>query len=154
MQVVGVSYFRIKPKTETMQKIEKEIKVTLFVAFDGTEFETEAECQHYEGSAFGQLLQQLKECRLGHYLGSDGSECYFLVPHTRHDIFVLGQILKMGGNDKPCAQLCDHLTLLSVHLQCNTVVKAEVTNLEEYIMDMSNGQYIVVGTNKKPEVKC
>lgn len=137
-----------------MQKIEKDIKVTRYVAFDGTEFETEAECQNYESSAFGVLLRQLEKCRLGHYLGSDGSQCFFLVPHTRHDIFVLGQILKMGGNDKPCAELCDHLTLLTVHLQCNTVVNADVTNIEEYVKDMSDGQYIVVSTIKKTEVKC
>lgn len=137
-----------------MQKIKKEIEVIRYMAFDGTEFETEAECQHYESSAFGVLLQQLEKCRLGHYIGGDGSQCYFLVPRTRHDIFVLSQILIIAGNDKPCAELCDHLTLLTVHLQCNTVVKADVTNLEEYIMDMSDGQYIVVSTIKKTDVKC
>lgn len=131
-----------------MQKIEKEIKVTRYVAFDGTEFKTDAECRNYEGSAFGKLMQELEGCTIDHYRSDSGHQCYTLVPRTRHDIFVLGQILKMGGNDEPCAGMCDHLTLLTVRLHCNTVTRAEVTNLEDYIKDISNGQFCVVSTIK------
>lgn len=139
-----------------MQKIEKEIKVTRYVAFDGTEFETEAKCQNYEGSAFGKLMQELEGCTLDHYLSDLGYQCFTLVPKTRHDIFVLGQILKMGGNEEPCADVYDHLTLLTVQLHCNMVIQAVVTNLEDYIKDISNGQFCVVSTIKPEEkvVKC
>lgn len=136
-----------------MQKIEKDIKVIRYMAFDGTEFETEAECQHYEGSAFGELMVQLKNC-LGSYVDRYGRRCIALVPNTRHDIFVLEQILKMAGNNEPCADVYGHLTLLTVTLNCNTVVDADVTNLEDYIKGMSDGQYIVVSTIKKTDVKC
>lgn len=131
-----------------MEKIEKEIKVTRYAAFDGTEFETEAECQNYEGSAFGLLVQQLEKCTLKHFVTGPGQHGYCLVPRTRHDVFVLGQILKMAGNEEPCADLCDHLTLLNVSLECNTVASAEAANLEEYILKVSNGQYAVVSNIK------
>ena len=147
---VGIDLHRILIPT-LMQKIEKDIKVTRYVAFDGTEFETEAECRHYEGSAFGELLQQLKDCTLGAYFSPEGHKCYCLLPKTRHDIFVLGQILKMAGNEKPCAEVYDHLTLLTVHIECNTVTFADVTNLEDYIADISNGQFAVVSTIKPAE---
>lgn len=137
-----------------MRKIDKKTTVTRYVAFDGTEFETEAECKHYEGSAFGQLMQQLKDCILSHYIGYDGRHHYTLVPHTRHDIYLIGQILQMAGEDTQCAECCDHLTQLDITLTCNTVAEVHITNLEEYIKDRSNGQYTVVSTIKKYEVKC
>ena len=132
-----------------MKKIEKEITVTVYVAMDGTEFNTEAECQHYEGSAFGQLMQELKSCILSHYIGDDGRHHYTLVPHTRHDIYVIGQILQMAGEDTQCAECCDHLTQLDVALNCNVVEGAHVTNLEDYILERSDGQYAVLSTIKK-----
>ncbi len=134
-----------------MKKIEKEITVTRFEAFDGTEFETEQECLNYEGSAFGKKIQELEGCTLGHYIADDGRKCWFLVPHTRHDIFVLGQILKMAGNDDSCADIYGHLTLLSVSLDCNTVATATVENLEDFIRELSNGQYEVVSSVKPSE---
>lgn len=137
-----------------MQKIEKDIKVTRYVAIDGTEFETEAECLHYEGSAFGQLIEQLKDCIRHHCSRECGWQYYHLVPKTRHDIFVIGQILKMAGNDEPCAEIYDHLSLLAVKLQCNVVVAAEVANLEDYIAEVTNGEYALVSTIKTGEVKC
>ena len=154
MQVVGVSYFRIKPKTNAMYKIEEEIKVTRFVAFDGAKFDTEAECQHYEGSAFGQLIEQLKDCTLSVKVDSNGKRSYCLVPRTRHDIYVIGQILQMAGKDTACAECYGHLTQLDVTLNCNTVADVNITDLEDYISKRSNGQYIVVSTIKKEEVKC
>lgn len=137
-----------------MQKIEEEITVTRYVAFDGTKFNTETECQHYEGSAFGQLIEQLKNCTLSHYIGDDGQHHYTLVPHTRHDIFVIGQILQMAGKDTACADCYGHLTQLDVTLTCNTVADVHLINLEDYISERSNGQYAVVSTIKKEEVKC
>ena len=137
-----------------MYKIEEEIKVTRYVAFDGTKFPTEAECQHYEGSAFGQLIEQLKGCILGMKVNSSGQKSYCLVPRTRHDIFVLGQILQMAGKDTACAECYGHLTQLDVTLSCNTVADVNITDLEDYISNRSNGQYTVVSTIKKEEVKC
>lgn len=134
-----------------MEIIKKEITVTRFVAFDGTEFKIEAECKHYEGSAFGQLIQQLMDCIINTSVLPDGRKCYCLVPKTRHDIFVIGQILKMAGNNEPCADIYDHLSLLTVKLNCNTVEEADVSNLENYIRDISNGQYLVVSNIKKAE---
>lgn len=134
-----------------MEKIEKEIKVTRYVAFDGSEFETEAECRHYEGSAFGELVQQLKGCMLAQIEASNRERIIVLVPKTRHDIFVLGQILKMAGSDEPCADVYGHLTQLTVTLDCNTVAEAHVTNIEDYIHRMSNGHYAVVSTIKDAE---
>lgn len=136
-----------------MYKIEKEIKVTRFVAFDGTEFETEAECQHYEGSAFGELMVQLSNSTLSHYIGTDGQHHYILVPRTRHDIYVLGQILQMAGEDTACASCYGHLTQLDVTLGCNTVAAVHLTDIEEYIRERSNGQYTVVSTIKPEEKK-
>lgn len=131
-----------------MYKIEKEIKVTRYVAIDGTEFDTEAECQHYEGSAFGQLMQEIKGCILSHYIGNDGRHHYTLVPHTRHDIYVLSQILMMVNDQSHCSECCDHLTQLDVTLNCNIVEEAHVTNLEDYILERSKGQYAVVSPVK------
>ena len=136
-----------------MDKIEKEIKVTRYVAFDGTEFETEAECRHYEGSAFALLLQQLKSCCFGGYFSPEGHRCYCLLPKTRHDVFVLSQILALADKKKSCADVYEKLTLLTVHFECNTVAYAEVTNLEDYIADISNGQFCIVSTIKKTEMK-
>ena len=136
-----------------MQKIEKEIKVTRYVAFDGTEFETEQECLNNEGSAFGVLMQQLDKCMLGHYLSTDRKQCYCLFPKTRHDIFVLGQIMRLAGNEESCAGVYEHLTLLSVRLKCNTVVSVEITDLEDYIRNISDGQFAVACTVKPEEKK-
>ena len=131
-----------------MQKIEKEITVTVYVAFDGTEFVTDTECQRYEGSAFGQLMQELQGCILSHYIDHNGSHHYTLVPHTRHDIYLIGQILQMAGEDTQCSECCDHLTQLDVTLNCNVVEGVHITNLEDYILERSNGQYAVVSTIK------
>jgi hypothetical protein len=117
------------------------------VAYDGIEFETEAECQHYKGSAFGVFIQQLMECTLT--ISADGGFInYHLYPKKRHDIFVLEQILKIVNNHEPCGNMCDHLTLLWVKLRCNTVVSAMVMNIEDDIRDLSNGQFAVVSTIK------
>lgn len=130
-----------------MKKIEKEITVTRFVAYDGTEFETEQECLNYEGSAFGVLIQQLMDCILS--ISEDGGFInYHLFPHKRHEIFVLEQILSMVGNNEPCGNLCDHLTLLRVKLQCNTVTRAMVMNIEDDIRELSNGEFTVVSNVK------
>ena len=137
-----------------METIKKEITVTRYVAFDGTEFETEAECLHFEGSSFGELMKQLETCTLSHCVLPDGSHNYFLVPKTRHDIYVLSQVLKMGGIDNPCSELYEHLTLLNVRMSCNTVVKVDAANFEDYVKEVSNGQFCVVSTIKdKKQVK-
>lgn len=130
-----------------MKKIEKEITVTRYVAYDGTEFETEQECLNYEGSAFGVLIQQLMDCMLS--ISQEGCITnYHLYPRKRHEIFVLEQILSMAGNHEPCGNVCDHLALLRVKLQCNTVKAAMVMNIEDDIRDLSNGQFAVVSTEK------
>lgn len=134
-----------------MQKIEKEITVTRYVAMDGTEFNTEAECLHYEGSAFGQLVEQLKDCTLSHQHTPDGNHTYFLVPKTRHDIFVLQQIMKMAGIDNPCGEVYDRLTILNVRLQCNTVESADVANFEDYVKHVTDGQYSLMSNNAAPK---
>lgn len=130
-----------------MKKIEKKITVTRYVAYDGTEFETEQECLNYEGSAFGVLIQQLMDCMLS-ISENAGFVNYHLFPHKRHEIFVIEQILGMAGNHEPCGNLCDHLTLLRVKLRCNTVVSAMAMNIEDDIRDLSNGQFAVVSTEK------
>lgn len=131
-----------------MRKIEKEIKVTRYVAFDGTEFETETACLNYEGSAFGLLIQQLENCIINTSVLPDGRKCYCLVPKTRHDIFVIGQILKMAGKYTPCPDVYEHLSLLTVRLNCNTVEEADVSNLEDYIKEVSDGAFAVVSAIK------
>ena len=108
------------------------------------------QCRHYEGSAFGELVQQLKGCTLGSIVARK-KRTIVLVPKTRHDIFVLGQILKMAGSDEPCADVYGRLTQLDVTLNCNTVAEAHVTNLEDYIQVLSNGQFAVVSTIEDAE---
>lgn len=132
-----------------MRKIEKEITVTLYEAFDGTEFKTDTACLNYEGSAFGMLLQQLENCILSASVLPDGRKCYCLVPKTRHDIFVIEQIYKMAGKDAPCPNVCEHLSLLTVRLNCNTVEDVDVSNLENYIKEVSDGAFAVVSAIKK-----
>lgn len=136
-----------------MEKIEKEITVTRYVAFDGTEFITEAECLNYEGSTFGRLLHELGESML--YTTTKDRNCKILTvyPRSRHDIYVLSQIFKLADMDNPCGELYGHLVLLQVRLQCNTVLSVEGCNLEDYIKEMSNGMFAVVSAaDRKKEM--
>lgn len=135
-----------------MKKIEKELTVTRYVAFDGTEFETEQECQNYEGSAFGLLMQQL-DAAIVFEDGSHGFKSYFLVPHTRHDIFILGQILQMTGKNTACGDAVDHPITLSVWIECNVVTDAYITKIDEAVEKISGGAYTVVSNMPIKEKK-
>ena len=143
-----------------MKKIEIEETVTKFEAFDGKVFNTEAECQLYEGSNFGVLLEQIKDCiikRENHsgMLSSDYyfepySAYYYLVPKTRHDINVLNKILEIAGNNKEVASGsdCNELLILCVNQGCNALSNAHIVHVDEWIKTMTRGQFTVVSTIK------
>lgn len=132
-----------------MEKIEKEIKVTRYVAFDGTEFETEQECRNYEGSAFASLMQQLENCTLGHSVSQGGEHSYWLLPNTRHDVFVIDQVERMAGGQGSNGDAYGHLTLMTVRLACNTVEEVTVLNVEDYVSGITGGRFAVVSTEKE-----
>lgn len=150
-----------KPKETTMKKIEKEITVTRYMAFDGTEFDTETGCQNFEGSAFGALMQQLESriVKKSNELsmvgtGSPCTACYAIVPRTRHDIFVLNQILQMvDGEQRAESTDCDMPVLLCVHLRCNTVMAAYLIRPQEIVQNAGNGEFTVVSTIKETKKK-
>ena len=135
-----------------MEKVEREIKVTRYVAYDGTEFETEQQCKNYEGFAFGVLIQQLEKCTLKHFRSPEGDHCYFLFPVTRNEVYLIELISKLAGNDTPLGCICERPTLMTVRLNCNIVEEVTVTNLENRILEISNGRFTVVSTIKE-EVK-
>ena len=142
-----------------MKKVEKEIKVTRYVAFDGTEFETEAECANYEGSAFGKLMTELPVISVhtsnkrlfeeDKFVEKGFTKCYALVPRTRHDIFTLNQVLSMGGSDDTAkSEDCYNLVVLQVSLCCNMVVAAKLQRPYEWVKEISNGQFEVISNIK------
>lgn len=135
-----------------MKKIEKKTTVTVYVAFDGTEFNTDRECQAYEGSAFGQLVKQLDTAIL-HEDNSCGFKSYFLVPRTRHDVFILEQILQMTGKSSGCSDAIDHPSILSVWLECNVVTDAYLTRVDKAVEEISGGAYTVVSNMPIKEKK-
>lgn len=147
-----------------MKKIEKEIKVTRYVAFDGTEFETEYECKCYECSGFGNLLQQIEREIL--YTNNDGDnfgyapdgkyyeKWYGIVQKTRTDVRVLNSILEMAG-EKPTASGADEgkLLLLGVNLDCNTVREAHLFKIDDFITKISGNTFRAISIIKENEKK-
>lgn len=143
-----------------MKKIEIEETVVKFEAFDGKVFNTEEECQLYEGSNFGVLLEQIKDCiikrenRLGivpsNYYFEPYNTYYYLVPKTRRDINILNKILEIAGNNKEVASgsYCNELLILCVNQGCNTISTAHIVYVNEWIKDMTRGQFTVVSTIK------
>jgi hypothetical protein len=137
-----------------MKQIKKQIEVTRYVSFDGREFETEQECLNYEGSCFGILMKQLENaipvkcdnC-------PDGFLAYFLVPKTRHEIFILDQIMRLVGKDGNLGDVYEHPIVLCVSLKCNVVEFASVTKLDERIEEITGSMFKVVANVIKNEKK-
>ncbi|MBP5723607.1 MAG: hypothetical protein J6X18_08565 [Bacteroidales bacterium] len=146
-----------------MKKIEKEIKVTRYVAFDGTEFETEHECMNYEGSEFATQLKYIENeilgtetiCRSainGHYY----NRWYWIVMRNRTDVRVINTILNMPDEEpEVVANGGDEgkLLLLAVSLSCNTVGDAALFRIDDIIKEKTNGAFTVVSTIKPEERK-
>lgn len=143
------------------------VKTTLikYEAFDGTRFDTKDECSAYERSQFGLLMQQLETSivkKMTH-IGITEQQNFFepfnayyvIVPRTRHDIFVLGQILELAGvtdKEQITGGDCDQPIILCVNLYCNVVVNLHVIRIGELVSDWTNGRFDVV-SNIKDEAK-
>lgn len=150
-----------------MKKIEKEVKVTKFVSFDGIEFDTDFECRSYEGSKFGELLKEIenriikRENVLGIFSGVTNepfyqvyepyNQYYVIVPRTRHDIFVLNQILEISGNEKEQVTGNDsfNMIILAVNVSCNTIGASHIIRLSDIVKDLTNGQFEVISNIKE-----
>ena len=143
------------------------VKTTLikYEAFDGTRFDTKDECYAYEGSQFGLLMQQLETSivRKMTHIGITEQQNFFepfntyyvIVPKTRHDIFVLGQLLELAGvtdKEQITGGDCDQPIILCVNLSCNVVVNLHVIRIGELVRDWTNSQFDVI-SNIKDEAK-
>lgn len=144
-----------------MKKFEKEIKVTRFVAFDDSEFETEEECISYEKSRFAALMQLLWE-RVVSYgnvpsstpYGTRYDKYYAIVQRSRNDVFNLNQILSLAGSEDMASGTDENkLIVLCVRLECNAIVDACLVRTEELIKNLSRGQFGVVSMIKPDERK-
>lgn len=144
-----------------MKEVKQEITVIKYEAFDGTLFDSVDECANYEGSAFGVLIKDLESCivkrtnTLGIYPADyfePFNQYYFIVPKTRHDIFVLGQICKMVDMDESIAVTgndCDNLIVLAVNVYCNTLGNAHIIRPGKWISSNTNGHFGVVSMIKE-----
>lgn len=142
-----------------MKKIEKEIKVTRYVAFDGTEFETEHECANYEGSDFASLTKKIEkeivnlekryDCAPnGHYY----NRWYWIWQKNRTDVQVMNQILSMTGVEQEVVATGtdeNKLILLAVELDCNIVMDAALFKIDDIIKEKTHGKFTVVSTIKE-----
>lgn len=142
------------------------VKTTLikYEAFDGTRFDTREECFAYEGSQFGLLMQQLEKSiiKRTNTLGINKSNLfepfntyYVIVPKTRHDIFVLGQILEAAGvtdREQITGGDCDQPIILCVNLFCNAVADVHIIRIGDLVGDWTNSQFDVI-SNIKDEAK-
>ncbi|MBP5724393.1 MAG: hypothetical protein J6X18_12585 [Bacteroidales bacterium] len=141
-----------------MKEIQKEIKVTRYVAFDGTEFENDYECRNYENSQFGSLLKQIENEILfanndGYYCDPDGNtfnRYYGVVQKNRTDVRVLNNILEMAG-EEPTANGGSEgkLLLLCVNLCCNDVCSAKLYNVDDFVRRISGGKFGAVSLIKE-----
>lgn len=150
-----------------MKKIEKEVKVTKFVSFDGIEFDTDFECRNYEGSKFGELLKEIENSIIKRVntLGifscvtnepfynfcEPYNQYYVIVPRTRHDIFVLNQILEISGNEKEQVTGNDsfNMIILAAYVSCNTLDFSHIIRLSDIVKDLTNGQFEVISNIKE-----
>lgn len=132
-----------------MKKIEKEIKVVRYVAFDGTEFETERECEKYEGCEFCDLLKHIENDIIftsnAPYFSPDGlvyNKWYGIIQRNRTDVRVLNDILSMAG-EEPQANGNDEwkLLLLGVNLECNTVAGARLFKIDDFVRKISGNKF-------------
>lgn len=137
------------------------VKTTLikYEAFDGTRFDTKDECAAYEGSQFGLLMQQLEKSIVKKMTNIGITEhnyepfnaYYAIVPRTRHDIFVLGQILELAGvtdKEQITGGDCDQPIILCVNLYCNVVVNLHVIRIGDLVRDWTNSQFDVISNIK------
>jgi hypothetical protein len=149
-----------------MKKIEKEMKVTKFVSFDGIEFDTDYECHNYESSKFGELLKEIEGCivkrvnSLGIFANTSDepfyqlcepySQYYVMVPRTRHDVSVLNRILDIAGNTKETVtgDDCFNMIILAANICCNTLGTSHIIRLADIVKDLTNGQFEVISNIK------
>lgn len=149
-----------------MKKIEKEIKVTKYVSFDGIEFESEQICHAYESSKLGELLKEIDGIIIKRVNSLDifvnksmaiyGScepynQYYVVVPKTRHDVFILNQILEISGNreEQVRGNDCFNMIILAVDVCCNSVCSACIIRLSDIVKDLTDGRFMVVSDIKE-----
>lgn len=142
-----------------MEKIEKEIKKTYYVSFDGTEFETEVECMAYESTEIGVMLAELQPCVVAlsitdasmmDYFGQ--KKHYMLFPRTRHDIFTIERILKASGSEDKCSSedLYKPFMLSVGYTAWSGIVKdVAYTDLDKWMRKISNNKFSVVSLIKE-----
>lgn len=152
-----------------MKKIEKEVKVTKYVSFDGIEFDSDIECRNYEGSKFRELLKEIENSiikrvnALNVFSNPNDPYCqcfesynqyYIIVPRTRHDVFVLNQILEIAGNEKEqvMGDDCFNMIVLGVNVFCNTICASHIIRFADIVNNITNGQFAVI-SNIKDAVK-
>ena len=152
-----------------MEKIEVETKETRYVAFDGTQFNTEAACLAYEGSLFGSQMMRIQKsiihtstmlnlvCATERYYYEPFTNYYTIVPKTRTDINVINQILASctdnDGDIRVNAGDCDKMIILGVTLGCNTVMHAGIIRVDDWVKKMSEGKFTAVSTSKDTVAK-
>ena len=143
-----------------MEKIEKEIKVTRWVAEDGTEFETEHECAMYECSELGELMCKLKPCIVGMFDGgmipfatySAYDKVYSLMPKTRNDYYLINRILELGGSVGKISGGNDYkLFFLGLTTSNNIICAADIVDMDEWVRDVTNNKFTVVTLIKNTE---
>lgn len=151
-----------------MKEIPVKTTVTKYEAFDGTRFDTESECKFYESSQVGMLIEQLKSAIINKFddlmlfsdmeSGEQFNKFYTVLPRTRHDVFVLGQIMKAANDDYDTPIPCDVPLVLCLDIECNLIMNAAIINIEEWVSTMTGCMFNVVdctdrGEDSKEEVK-
>ena len=143
-------------------------KVEQFVSFDGIEFDTASKCQKYEGSKFAGLIKELNSSIIKRVKALDiftvlsdipyiynepFNQYYILVPRTRHDVFVLNQILKLAGNNKEqvTANDCFTMLILAVNVYSDNLGVSHIIRLGDIVKNLSNNDFEVISNIKNNE---
>lgn len=131
-------------------KIEtRDITVTTVVAiaFDGTEFQTPAECEIYE-LLHQYIIGPVTKDPLG-----AGWTYYPVNLYTRNSVYWTNHILRnatITSDDSAQGNDTEHLTILAVQIQENKVIRARLIRPEKLVWELSNGLFAVVPAKKQP----
>jgi len=99
----------------TEKQIETKSYKTVYVAVDGTEFDTIDECRNYDKSAFGVLLGRVKQMSIKDISEEDIFNCgscdnrvLVCIPRSKEDINTLRQtMIAAGQNENYASRLTD-----------------------------------------------
>lgn len=139
-----------------MEKTEKEFKKTVYVAFDGTEFENERECVQYEKSEVSALLSGLPCVGYGtdDFVLNTDHKHYLFIPRTRHDIFTVNRVLEIcGSEDRITSGEMYMPMMLNVLVIDRFGMAASLTHLDKWMRGLSGGKFAIVSLVKESEEK-